>query len=218
MTVSEANPISVINYVREGYRRYYDSAFWMRDEKVMLERKAILLSDGVMAREPLVEAVPQYPSLDPVADVCGRAGLDPFVAKHLGRVVFGADGEVKLRMHQAQALETATKGTATGGRNVVVTSGTGSGKTESFLLPLIASLMQERKDGVGTRNINRWWSRELVTSDTQWNHSRSGLGPAVVPAVRALVLYPTNALVEDQISRLRQAASRAHDIFGKPLF
>ncbi len=218
MTVSEANPISVINYVREGYRRYYDSAFWMRDEKVMLERKAILLSDGVMAREPLVEAVPQYPSLDPVADVCGRAGLDPFVAKHLGRVVFGADGEVKLRMHQAQALETATKGTATGGRNVVVTSGTGSGKTESFLLPLIASLMQERKDGVGTRNINRWWSRELGTSDTQWNHSRSGLGPAVVPAVRALVLYPTNALVEDQISRLRQAASRAHDIFGKPLF
>lgn len=215
--MTEANPISVINYVREGYRRYYDSAFWMRDEKVMQERRDILLSDGVMAREPLVEAVPQYPSVTPIEEVCSKAGLDPFVASHLGRVVFGVEGEVKLRLHQAQSLEYATMGNGKG-RNVVVTSGTGSGKTESFLLPLLASILEERKGGVGPAGINRWWSKELGNADTQWSHSRSSLGSQVKPAVRALVLYPTNALVEDQISRLRQAASRAHAIFGKPLF
>tara|TARA_R110000868_G_scaffold91194_8_gene252982 strand:+ start:23 stop:5002 length:4980 start_codon:yes stop_codon:yes gene_type:complete len=41
---------------------------------------------------------------------------------------------------------------------------------------------------------------------------------AVEPAVRAMIMYPTNALVEDQMVRLRQAAVRAKDIHGKPLF
>ncbi|HEY0595010.1 helicase-related protein, partial [Sphingopyxis sp.] len=38
------------------------------------------------------------------------------------------------------------------------------------------------------------------------------------PGIRAILLYPTNALVEDQVSRLRQAAFRAKEKFGEPLF
>lgn len=218
MRMTEANPASVIDYIRDAYLRYYDSAFWMRDPAVMAERREILLSDGVMSREPLIEAVPQYPSTDPIEDVCLRAGLSTFVAEHLGNVVFGSGQSIKLRKHQAQSLETATKGAKDGHRNVVVTSGTGSGKTESFLLPLIAGLLQERSSGVGESTLNRWWSSDFGNNDTVWTHSRATLGTTVRPGVRALVLYPTNALVEDQISRLRQAAARAHGIFGKPLF
>lgn len=214
--MKQANPISVIDYVREGYLRYYDTAFWLRDPAVMAEREAILLSDGVMAREPLIEAVPQYPSVEPIEDVCKRAGLHASVGERLGHVIFGASS-VKLRKHQAQSLETATKGDASGHRNVVVTSGTGSGKTESFLLPLIAGIMNERAGAPATQPINRWWSTELSRDDKTWQHSRHGIG-GPTPAVRALVLYPTNALVEDQISRLRQAAARASTGPGKPLF
>lgn len=217
MRTTEANPASVIDYIRDAYLRYYDSAFWMRDQAVMAERREILLSDGVMSRDPLIEAVPQYPSTDPIEDACKRAGLSDFVAKHLGNVIFGSAQSIKLRKHQAQSLEVASKG-IDGHRNVVVTSGTGSGKTESFLLPLIATLLQERSTGVGDGTLNRWWAGELGNNDTTWSHSRANLGTAFAPAVRALVLYPTNALVEDQISRLRQAAARARDIFGKPLF
>ncbi|MEW9836219.1 DEAD/DEAH box helicase [Mesorhizobium marinum] len=214
--MKNANPASVIDYVREGYRRYYDTAFWLRDPAVMAEREAILLADGVMAREPLIEAVPQYPSIEPIADVCKRAGLDGEVGMRLGEVIFGSQA-VKLRKHQAQSLETATKGDDLGNRNVVVTSGTGSGKTESFLLPLIAGIMQERIGHVPRREVHRWWQADLGPNQGSWEHSRSGIGN-VVPAVRALVLYPTNALVEDQVSRLRQAASRACHGPGKPLF
>lgn len=216
--MKRSNPISVFEYVREAYGRYYDTAFWMRDEKLLAERQAITMSDGVMAREPLIEAVPQYPSIDPIEQVCVDAGLAPFVAENLGWVVFGARKGVKLRRHQSQSLATGSKGNADGNRNVVVTSGTGSGKTESFLLPLIASLMHERTNGMGKGEITRWWKDELKVADKHWSHSRSGFDATVSPAVRALVLYPTNALVEDQVSRLRQAASRATGLFGKPLF
>jgi DEAD/DEAH box helicase domain-containing protein len=215
--IDEANPVSVFDYIRDAYLRYYDSAFWMRDQAVMQERREILLADGVMAREPLLEAVPQYPATDPIVEACAKAGLDPFIGANLAKVIFGSS-DVRLRKHQAQSLATAIAGNADGHRNVVVTSGTGSGKTESFLLPLIASLMQERAGGVGSGEIHRWWKSDLARDDKQWSHSRSGLNGTVKPAVRALVLYPTNALVEDQISRLRQAASRALHLFDKPLF
>ena len=216
--MKRSNPISVFEYVREAYGRYYDTAFWMRDDKLMAERQEITMSDGVMAREPLIEAVPQYPSIDPIEQVCRDAGLHPFVAKNLGWVVFGARDGVKLRRHQSQSLARGSKGDEKGNKNIVVTSGTGSGKTESFLLPLIASIMHERANGIGSGELTRWWKNQLQANDKHWSHSRSGFDSTVTPAIRALVLYPTNALVEDQISRLRQAASRAKDLFGKPLF
>ena len=61
-------------------------------------------------------------------------------------------------------------------KNLVIMTGTGSGKTESFLLPILAKLAHEAKSSPDTFKQ---------------------------PAVRALVLYPMNALVNDQLGRLR---------------
>lgn len=215
--MTTATPTSVIDYVKDAYQRYYDSAFWMRDEGVMQERRALLSQPGVMAQEPLLEAVPAYASTDDIGEACKRAGLGGTTASQLGRIVFGRD-DIKLRRHQAQALEYAFAGDEQGRRNVVVTSGTGSGKTESFLLPLIARLVEERADGMGAGEPKPWWDKDLGASDKQWRPLRQGADTKVAPAVRALVLYPTNALVEDQVGRLRQAAMRAHSLHGKPLF
>jgi DEAD/DEAH box helicase domain-containing protein len=206
-----------MDYIHESYLRYYDSAFWMRDESIMHERSALLLEPGVMAQEVLLEAVPVYPSEVPVADACERAGLSSHVGKHLGQIVFG-DEQVKLRRHQAQALEYALNGDEQGRKNVVVTSGTGSGKTESFLLPLLAQIIEERAVGAGSSKINPWWERQLAKGDNEWKHLRSPTSQLATPAVRAMVLYPTNALVEDQVSRLRQAAIRGAESMGGPLF
>src|SRR5690606_35384364 len=76
--------------------------------------------------------------------------------------------------HQASALE-ATLGPE--GRNLIVTTGTGSGKTEAFLLPILGRLAREAK-----ATDDRFSSR----------------------AMRAIVLYPMNALVNDQLGRLRR--------------
>lgn len=206
----------MINYVREAYQRYYDTAFWMRDDGIARERKELLQQAGVMAQEPLLEAVPAYPSVESASDVCRRAGLSDKTCSILSQVVFGSD-DIKLRKHQAEALEFAIRGDEKGRRNVIVTSGTGSGKTECFMLPLIAELLEERRGYGGGQRINPWWSKQLGKNDKHWKHLRAN-GQHDDAAMRAIILYPTNALVEDQISRLRQAAIRAHELNGSPLF
>lgn len=206
-----------MDYIHESYLRYYDSAFWMRDQSIMEERRSLLMEPGVMAQEVLLEAVPVYPSEVPVSEACEKAGLSSFTGNHLGKIVFGME-DIKLRRHQAEALEYALSGDKDGRKNVVVTSGTGSGKTESFLLPLLARIIEERGAAAGSSKINPWWERQLARGDTTWKHLRSTGHQVAKPAVRAMILYPTNALVEDQVSRLRQAAIRGAEKMGGPLF
>lgn len=213
--MGKATPGEVLDYIQEAYHKYYDSAFWLRDEYLMRERRDLLDEPGLTAQEILLEAVLAYPSEVPVADACKAAGLPPKVAEHLGTVVFGDNFD--LRKHQAQSLETSLAPNAATRRNVVVTSGTGSGKTESFLVPVIARLLQERLGNVGQGGLHKWW-HENWNSEGSWQGSRSRIVDGPEPALRALLLYPTNALVEDQVSRLRRAATRARDIHGAPMF
>ncbi|MCD7975608.1 MAG: DEAD/DEAH box helicase [Tannerellaceae bacterium] len=62
-------------------------------------------------------------------------------------------------------------------KHIIATTGTGSGKTECFLLPVIADLINESQN---------------------WKQTRTR-------AVRTLILYPLNALAEDQMIRLRKS-------------
>lgn len=188
----------------------------MRDDALMKERRALLEEPGLTAQEILLEAVLAYPSAVPVDVACREvAGLPGGVAEHLGRVVFGAP--FALRKHQAQSLATSLAPNDAPTKNVVVTSGTGSGKTESFLVPVIARLLAERLQGVGSGSLHRWWEQPW-SQEESWSGIRSTISRGPTPAVRALLLYPTNALVEDQVSRLRRAAFRAKEIHGTPLF
>ncbi len=213
--MGKATPNEVLGYIQEAYHKYYDSAFWMRDEALMRERRALLEEPGLTAQELLLEAVLAYPSAVPVAEACKNAGLPDGVAEHLGRIVFGAN--FNLRKHQAQSLVTSLAANEALEKHVVVTSGTGSGKTESFLLPVIARLLAERIEGVGRGSLNQWWNQPW-SHEEHWSGLRSGITMGPTPAVRALLLYPTNALVEDQVSRLRRAAFRAKNVHGAPLF
>jgi Lhr-like helicase len=89
------------------------------------------------------------------------------------------------------------------GKPGIVTSGTGSGKTESFMLPVLAAMAQE---------AIRWPQPPLDYLNGRWWHSntapfqpkRKGEPQGRPRAVRAMILYPMNALVEDQMTRLRK--------------
>ena len=212
--MSNTTPIDVINYIKDAYLKYYDSAFWLKEEKLLNERRNLISQNGVLAQEVLLEAIFPYPSEVSVEQACSDAGLSSETAKYLGKIVFGED--FKLRSHQAQALIASTLKTSNK-KNVIVTSGTGSGKTESFLLPVIARILEERAGKRDAGQINKWWEQDTQSSKT-WKSLRSSVVSQHKPAVRAMLLYPTNALVEDQISRLRRASFSARDIFGLPLF
>ena len=196
--MSASDPARIQAAIREGYLRYFDTAFWLRDEKLMAERRRLLEQDGLVFQDALIEPLAAYPSGRTILEACADAGLDRAIADRLGAMLFGEDGGFGLWEHQARSLQISLE-RGGGARNVVVTSGTGSGKTECFLLPVFARLLAEARSWGPQPELDRWWASERG----EWRGCRAGATREA--AVRAMVLYPTNALVEDQVSRLRLA-------------
>jgi len=216
------NPLSLFRNLRDLYLRYLDSPFDLRYSDLVRERRALLDRDGYLWREPLIEPVPAYP-------LCGRDFrgmahdlLDPSwgdqvtdeLADFVACGAFRAD--LQPYEHQRRAFEQSVLHR----RDVVVTTGTGSGKTECFLLPLIAALVRESASwgAPGARDAHwDWWNhytppRRVGGRGTPEPRipQRAHENPAARPAaVRALLLYPLNALVEDQLIRLREALDSA---------
>jgi DEAD/DEAH box helicase domain-containing protein len=215
--MANLNPQSIKKQVENAYRSYYNSAFWIKNRKLFEERDKLLKSKGLISQDLQIELVPPYPSVEPITNVCKKFNANKDVAKAIAQILFGTEHSetFKLRLHQAQALERSLQ--TSENSNVVVTSGTGSGKTESFLLPIITRVVMERLNK-NAPEINPWWETWNRSSNS-WQGMRQGNDQSFKPAMRALILYPTNALVEDQISRIRQAAFRAQKINqDKPLF
>ena len=201
-------PQRVYKELQDAYLRYFDTAFWLRDEPLRRERRKLLEESGLLFTDVLIEPVVPYDAEIPLMEAAAEAGLDPIAADIVGRALFGdflgTGQEVLLRQHQAEALVHSFNEDLSKPWNVVVTSGTGSGKTESFLLPVLARLVQEGLGWGKQAEPDRWW--EAAESQMEWRPLRA---PETRPAaLRTVILYPTNALVEDQISRLRKALRR----------
>lgn len=180
--------------LEEIYRLYVESAFPFRYPALDVERRHVLAQTGVLAQEPLVEPVPVYPeSPYSLKDAATQLGPEYSGLEQLGHGLIPP--HLKLYEHQWESLKAVIKNK----RDLVVTTGTGSGKTECFLLPLAAELARDsRQWPTLSSNPNRyWWRNPQNEFKSQWGHS---LRPH---ALRALILYPLNALVEDQLKRLR---------------
>lgn len=198
------NPLILRDDLREAYLRYFDTAFWLRDPNLLQERRSLLETPGALLSECLLEPVLPYDASVLLGEVAEQAQVSARAAEIVGRALFGAftpSGEpVRLREHQADAVLHHFRPDAAEGRNVVVTSGTGSGKTESFLLPVLIRLVAESLNWKPQKAAEPIWRQY---SPTQWESPRRNETRPV--ATRTVVLYPTNALVEDQMTRLRRA-------------
>ena len=201
-------PARVYDSIKEGFLRYVDTAFWLRDEGLREERRRLLEEPGLIFTDPLIEPIPPYAPDVPIADVCQEIGLSEDLAESLARVVFNRDASFRLYAHQAAAFRASMRGRGTEPINAVVTAGTGAGKTEAFLLPVFARLLAEASSWEDSADEFRWWDASLP--DQEWQDIRSGSSRTT--AVRAMVLYPTNALVEDQMTRLRSSVRRARQL------
>jgi len=213
------DPIGSFEIIKDNFIRYVETAFGTKFNGLEKERHTLLNYDKVFYRKPWIEPLPDYISsgktindliLDDLGGILNEKQLSIF--KGLVQTgLFPATAE--LHLHQAEMLKEVLKG-----NNCVITSGTGSGKTESFLLPLFAQLSKEFINWPSTNlkslSADTWWKdqggltpRNIVDESIQnLSSSTSQRAQDIRKAgIRALILYPMNALVEDQMSRLRKA-------------
>lgn len=215
------DPIGSFETIKENFIRYVETAFGTKFEGIEKERYALLNYDKVLYRKPWIEPLPDYVSSNKRIDELSLADLgnalntnEANTFKELVKTGLFPAG-IKLHSHQAEMLKQALEG-----NNCIITSGTGSGKTESFLLPLFAQLAKEfanwQAPHAKPATVNTWWKERAdggLTTTQIVNTSNFSLSDATrqrqherrKAGVRALILYPMNALVEDQMSRLRKA-------------
>jgi ATP-dependent helicase YprA (DUF1998 family) len=173
MASSTKTIAETINDIRTALRDYIEATYHVGNATLVAQRRALLDEEGVLFRAPYIESTPRYTASRPFAELDipeAAAALFDSLAHSVGsqsRLLYDPP-----YTHQATALEASLRD----GKSLVVTTGTGSGKTEAFLLPIMAKLATEAE-------------RRPASFAT--------------PALRALLLYPMNALVNDQLGRLR---------------
>ena len=207
------DPIGTFYELKEDIIRYVRTAFGTRFPSVENERVDKLRTNGTLSQEPWLEPLPSYASSHKkipdltFEDLPEMSQTDIEVFKELVTCgLFRSD--IELYQHQLEMLHNSLNGV-----NCVITAGTGSGKTEAFLLPLFAQIAREikkwHKPGPPPEHLNDWWkNREWQDTNIKENNTPrvQQRGHESRPAaVRGLILYPMNALVEDQLTRLRKA-------------
>lgn len=154
------------------YEQYVQSFLWIADERVRTFVDRELNQGKKLWPDALLQLSPAYQSGNNVRDLgllhplseqifCGRNG-QPF----------------SLYRHQREAIEKAAAQ-----RNYIVTSGTGSGKSLAYFIPIFNAILNRNP------------------------HEQK---------VRAIIVYPMNALVNSQLIALQDWAKGYEDRTGQP--
>lgn len=165
--------------LKKKLKDYIEAQYFAENDILTNVSNELFERKEVLYQEPYIEITKNYKMLSNGFDSANLSTqhkqiLDKLIEKKLG--VFKTPFS-----HQVEAIEKYYSG-----ENILVTTGTGSGKTECFLWPILTDLIYESNYSKQT------WEQE---------------------GIRALVLYPMNALVSDQLGRLRKIIGREDDAF-----
>lgn len=216
------DPMGAFEKIEDDYARYFEHAFKVKNEAVDEERMNTLKEGVNMSKKPYIELLPEYASVKGIGK--GEEGInklakkfaDAFGGEEIAKSFFSefiSKGLMRGLMkdftpygHQIGMMEKAFAGEGVKYKNTVITAGTGSGKTESFLLPLLANIFKEAQSWGQAADHKKWYEGVLEgRSRTPRYTPKQREGDPRPAALRAIVLYPMNALVEDQMARLREA-------------
>lgn len=163
--------VELARVIEERYRRYLTTTFFFRDSELRASFEHAV-STGHLSKGPYLEATPVFQSGQTPRELF----QDLLLYEPEEEFLRSVHGDRPLYRHQQEAIQKAFFG-----RNVIVATGTGSGKTEAFLYPVLLHLYQE--------------------------YLKGQLGPGV----RALILYPMNALANDQRERLGEICRKLEE-------
>jgi len=169
------NPVQFAHNVCDEFKRYLFSAFPLADPDLakqaheLLDRRSSL--DIPLVQGPFVSLSEAFAKGEPVQQMADQGTLH--------HAMPGLIGYSTMWRHQQMVFEAVRQG-----MHVLVATGTGSGKTEAFLYPIVDDLLRQRDKGI-----------------------RSGL--------TAILIYPMNALANDQLDRLRDMLGGTGITFGQ---
>ena len=159
------NPVAYTENVVRSFLRYQLTAYPFADPGLHGQIRELLSLDHTR-QSPLLEG--PYVSLSrpfregaPVEELVAQGLLHPHVRERI------PDEITHLYSHQERAIRAIADGKTT-----LVSTGTGSGKTECFLYPIVSQALRLRDE-------------------------------KAPPGISAVIVYPMNALAEDQLMRLR---------------
>jgi ATP-dependent helicase YprA (DUF1998 family) len=176
MAEAQLNAIKLAQSVRQRMVDFNASDLFVRDKGLVTSLREAWSGDGKIGgllSDLWVEgAFPPEGSTDTLDSLEAEGIVAPAFKQILLRNhVFSADQP--LYLHQSKSLRAGFKGyTQAAKPAIAVTAGTGAGKTESFLFPLLNDIFRQM--------------------------------PTEGEGVSAIILYPMNALVNDQVDRLYQ--------------
>jgi ATP-dependent helicase YprA (DUF1998 family) len=175
------NPIEISQKLQETLVNYLTTTFDVNRDGNEAELAAAIresfATPGALFNGPFLELTPPYLTTIPLVELVAEEVLTPEL---LGLECFANGMPIPVDKPLFSHQEAAIRKVSCDNRNVVVSSGTGSGKTECFMLPIL---------------------NDLLADDT--------LG------VRAVIIYPLNALVNDQLDRLRTLLKGTEITFGR---
>ncbi len=188
-------PRQAADHLKESITSYIESQYRISHPLVFAERSELLRDLGAVAQDPFIEATPAFAPARFLRELEQEYASIPAGLSSLMEHGVPVD-RFPLYTHQEEAL-LASFGDAP---NLLVASGTGSGKTEAFVLPILARLLNEARQWPAPKASPR--DGFFHPGDGMWHHSRRQ--ETREAGLRAIVLYPMNALVNDQMSRLRR--------------
>ena len=169
--------------IRQRYENYLKTSFFFKEPLLRTSFQKALRAEESLLKGPFREPHRGFAKglrARALAVECFPDGAEDLLPALIDR---------RLYTHQERAI----RATHVDANNVVVATGTASGKTESFLYPILFELYRQHLD------------RKLAE-----------------PGVRAMILYPMNALANDQRERLgaicrnlSEAESRFEPTFGQ---
>lgn len=155
------HPLETLDAVLREYEDHILSEFRARDLKLQLDMEAELKRPLFLAQEPYFQAHRPFKT--------GLAWKDMPIDPSLAAAMVKRTKLEKAYLHQSEAITHLLGPKASG---LVVTTGTGSGKSECFLLPVIQNAIE----------------------DSRLFPKKAGL--------TAVLVYPMNALANDQLIRI----------------
>ena len=136
------NAFQIWRELKDIYTKYIDTGLPFSNILLEDERRSLFEKGDTIAKFPIIEFTPKYKEFKTLNKTCLELNLNRKFAEFMKQGLFedrnGA--ESKIYEHQFDAIDAAVSKR----KNIIATTGTGSGKTECFLFPLLYDLLDEK--------------------------------------------------------------------------